>query len=344
MSTNAFRQISSVLVVMVVCAAVPQFAAAQTAAQKTAAADAKFTEGQNLMAASRFAEACEAFERSQAIEASIGTLMNIANCREKNGQLATASRLFADGAEQLRSGTDPDSVALRKVCNDRVASLKPRLSRLTVRVAADQPDGFELRRGDAVTPSAQWGQAVPVDGGTYQLTATAPGHQPWSESITVKNEGDSVEAEVPVLTAVAAEAPAKIDVTARSTTPEKPSQIVPISLGVGALVLGGVAIGLDVNARGIYDDSVATMDRANDVGGDPILEKESEDLWKKAKTRRYVAQGVAVAAAGCAGVAVYLYIRNRGKESSATARTLTPLLGPGAEGGGVAGLQLTGGW
>lgn len=354
MSPKASRQIWNVLVVVMICAAAPHLAAAQTAAQKTAQADAFFTEGQNLMSANRFAEACEAFERSQAVEASTGTLINLANCREKNGQLATANKLFSDSAAQLRDSKDPNSAAFLKVCTDRLAALKPRLSFVTLRVAANQPTGFQLRRGDVIIPPDQWNQPQPIDGGTHQLSATAPGHQPWSESVTLKNEKDSREVGVPVL-APEVDTSAKVEIPRQPVTPppassdKGPSQILPIGLGVGALVLGGAAIGLDFNARGIQDDAVAKMNEANDddteASRKPGLVAESNDLHEKAKTRRYIAQGIGVAAIGCAGAAVYLYIRNRGKESSATAqRSITPMWGVDGEGGGVAGMQLSGSW
>lgn len=358
MSLKASRQIWSVLVVVMICAAAPRLAAAQTAAQKTAQAEAFFTEGQNLMTASRFAEACEAFERSQAVEASIGTLINLANCREKNGQLATAQKLFSDSANQLRDSKDPNSAAFLKVCNDRLAALKPRLSAVTFRVAANQPTGFQLRRGDVVIPPDQWNQPQPIDGGTHQLSATAPGHQPWSESVTIKNEKDSREVGVPALapeidTTTKVEIPRQPVSEPPPPSPRGPSQLLPIGLGAGALVLGVGAIVLDVNAQGIQDDAEAKMDEANDISrnggrGSPQyiqLVDDSDSLHGKAKTRRYLAQGIGVAALGCAGAAVYLYIRNRGEERTATAqRSITPMWGVDSEGGGVAGMQLSGSW
>jgi hypothetical protein len=352
MSTNAFRQISSVLVMVVICAAAPGLAAAQTPAQKTAQAEEFFNEGLKQMSVGRFAEACTAFERSQSIEASIGTLMNLANCREKNGQLATAMQLFSDSAEQLRGATDPDSAALRKVSTDRAAALKPRVSRLTLRIAADQPDGFELRVGDTVIPNAEWNQSQPLDGGTHQVSAAAPGHQPWSESVTVANEGDNRELGVPLLVPQV-DTGAQLEVPRRPLPapppPSGPSQILPISLGVGALVFGAGAIVLDLNARGIQDDAVAKMDEANTYPRGSIERNDraaaSQDLHDKAVLRRYIAQGIGVAAIGCAGAAVYLYLRNRGEESTATAqRSITPMWGVDGEGGGVAGMQLSGSW
>jgi hypothetical protein len=333
----------------------PSLAVAQPAKPstnaRTAQADAAFTRGKDLMAAEKFAEACVAFEESQRIDPRVPTLMNHANCREKNAQLATASRLFSEVVEQLRNATDPDSLALRNVSSDRVASLAPRLSYLTLKVTGS-PAGLELRRGDALLPAAQWNQAVPVDGGTYLLTASAPGQQPWTSTITVRPEGDKQTVEVPALAAEPSSSAPIVEVrdpvTASST--RKPSlywMALPVAAGVASVVLGVVALGHYGDANDLHDRD---LEARNPDGSESPL---SEALWyasndEMAQARTWgIASGVTATVGVGLGIGLYVLRHRDAKESSsATARapTFSPLLQPDRAGGGVAGLQLTGGW
>jgi hypothetical protein len=326
-------------------------ASAQPTNAKTSQADAAFTRGKDLMAAEKFAEACVAFEESQRIDPRVPTLMNHANCREKNAQLATASRLFSQVVEQLRTATDPDSLALRKVSADRVAGLAPRLSYLTLKVT-DSPAGLELRRDDAVIPAAQWNQALPVDGGTYQLTASAPGQQPWTSTVTVRNEGDKQTVEVPALVAEPASSAPIVEVrdVATASPSRKPALYwiaVPIAVTVGSLALGAVALGHygDANDLHAKDEAARNPDGSESPVSRPIWEKSNDEM-SKARTWGIVA-GVGATVGVGLGIGLYVLRHRDAKESSSTtarAPTFSPLLQPDRAGIGLAGLQLSGGW
>src|SRR5688572_5007835 len=72
------------------------------AADAKAKAESLFRQGRELMAGGRYAEACAAFDSSQKYDPSTATLFNQADCREKNGQLATAWGLFVEAERQTR--------------------------------------------------------------------------------------------------------------------------------------------------------------------------------------------------------------------------------------------------
>jgi hypothetical protein len=74
-----------------------------------------FRQGRDLLAAGKVAEACSAFEESQKLEPAVTTLFNLAGCREKLGQFATAWGLFLDTARQTRSAADAASQQLHDV-------------------------------------------------------------------------------------------------------------------------------------------------------------------------------------------------------------------------------------
>ena len=163
-------------------------------------ADALFRQGKVLMAAGKLEEACAAFDASQQLDPAVPTLLNQANCRERNGQLATAWGLFLEVERQTRAFSDLASQQMHKTATDRAARLEPRLSTLRIQVPADSRiDGLEiLRNGDVLEP-ATWNQALPIDGGTYTIVARAPGDARWSSTVVVAAEHDARTLDVPNL-------------------------------------------------------------------------------------------------------------------------------------------------
>src|ERR1043165_7438851 len=77
--------------------------AAPAHAQSKAQAEVLFRRGVELMDAGKVDEACDAFEDSQKLDPVTSTLLNLAACREKRGQLATAWGLFLEAERETRS-------------------------------------------------------------------------------------------------------------------------------------------------------------------------------------------------------------------------------------------------
>ena len=298
----AFPTSASILALVLLAARVH----AQT---PTAQAEALFEQGKKLMETGRTAEACDAFETSQRIDAAVTTLLNIAACREKNGQLATAWGVFVDVERQTRGSTS--LVPLHDVAAKRSSALEPRLSKLTI-AAASPPDRLTITRDGARVERATWSFALPVDGATYSIVAQAPGYVEWRSTVEVAREGANVVVHVPALVAVA--------------PPLPPSKLPAILTGAGAIVLGGVALGFELSARSVYSDAEAEADNAR-----------QSSLWDSANRRRHVAQAFGVAALAASGVAVFLYLRSTRTSSTHTA--MVPVLAPGA-----AGVAWTGTW
>ena len=155
-----------------------------------------------------------------------------------------------------------------------------------------------LRGGEPVDPGA-WNRALPVDGGTYQITARAPGNAEWSSTITVGNDHDVKTIEIPRLKAVALEPPPVHPARPGEPAPgpqQARSKAVPLVVGGAAIALAGGALGFELWARSTNSQS--------------LDEKTSNDrrisLWHSANTKRYVAEGLGVASLGAAGVAVWL--------------------------------------
>jgi hypothetical protein len=182
----------TVALAVAAAALAPRPAHAQSA---EAEAEALFREGKRLMAKGETAKACEKLEASERIDPAFGAELNLADCREKNGQLATAWAVFLKAAATAKhAGNTQGYIEARK----RAAALEPRLVYLTIVVPADsRVDGLVIKRNDTAVDAALWNQRIPVDPAEYTISGEAPGHEPWSTSVLVKTKDKKVE--VPVL-------------------------------------------------------------------------------------------------------------------------------------------------
>jgi tetratricopeptide (TPR) repeat protein len=280
-----------------------------------AQAEVLFRQARDLLAAGKVAEACSAFEESQNLESTVNTLLNLAACREKLGQFASAWGHFLEAVRQTRTATDARTQQLRDVAQARAQKLEPRVSKLTINVPQhSQVDGLEITRGTERVNPGLWNRALPIDGGTYTITARAPGSSPWSTEITVAPESDTRTVEIPDLRNLPrdVEGPAPRRVEARTeqsaAPPLAPGRVVPLVIGAGGLVLLGSGLGFELWARSQYDSAKA--ERTNQARRD--------SLYDAANTRRYVAQALAVSGVVAGGVAVWLYLRGRSEHAAAT--------------------------
>ncbi len=171
-------------------------AAPRAHAQAHPAAEQLFRDGKELMKAGKLAEACAAFEASEKTEHNVATVMNAADCREKNHQYAAAWALFLQADSNTRG--DASKAALNATAKKRVAALEPRLSFLTINVPDEsRVEGLEVTRDGALVDPVEWNRSIPVDGGAHVVAGKAPGHESWSTTVTVAAEKDKQAVEVP---------------------------------------------------------------------------------------------------------------------------------------------------
>jgi hypothetical protein len=273
---------------------------------QSAEAQARFDDGARLMKAGKLDEACAAFETSNRLEPRAGTLLRLGECREANHQLAAAWSAYQDA---LTKATDPKKKAF---ATGRIKILEPKLSHLTLSVTASaRVTGLEIKRDGAPVDQGLWNVAVPVNGGDYAITATAPGHVAWSTTVTVPIERGQISVDVPVL----AEAPAA-PAPPPETKPAPPSrEEPPVVHGtftarrkIAVVVLGG---GVAATVVGVVlgSSSYSKRDQAYALCPDPAAycarSADANSLISTAHTRAIEADvsfGVAAAAAAVAGL------------------------------------------
>jgi hypothetical protein len=158
-------------------------ALAEPAAEEPTVADARFHDGKRLLRDGQITAACDAFADSQRLDANIATLLSLADCRERNRELAEALALFTAAIDQAAEVADQPSFL--RVATRRAARLRRQVSRLALDVRADgAAPGFTLRLDGEPLATAARDRIVLIDPGTHTITASADGAAPWSVSVT----------------------------------------------------------------------------------------------------------------------------------------------------------------
>lgn len=233
-------------------AAMLTLAAAGEARADAASADALFEEGRRLMGEKRYLEACAKFEGSYKEEPTLGTLLNLANCREVAGQLATAWARWGEAEARARqAGDDRQSLA-----RERREALVPRLPKLTIAVINPRP-GLSVLRDDTELASGSFGSALPIDPGTHVVQVVrADGVLHRQEIQVAEAQQLRVELDLAQIEAAAPKEPPKREpVRVVTITPEdydpgagqRTAGWVTTGFGgaavIAGFVLGGVALG-----------------------------------------------------------------------------------------------------
>jgi hypothetical protein len=292
-----------------------------------AQAEVLFRQGRDLIAAGKIVEACNAFAESQKLQPDISTLLNLAGCREKAGAFATAWGLFLDAERQTR-GVDGTSQQLHTSAVDHAQKLEARVSKLTVNVPRQsQIDGLEVKRGDEPVDAALWNRALPIDGGTYTVTAHAPGTSTWSTTITIGREADTKTIDIPDLRNLPRDVtpapPTLVAPSSDSPVPVQPQHhgdasppnlVLPIAVGGGAVALLGGALAFDLWGDSMYSDAKSEI----------TSQSRRNSLYDSANDKRYVAMGLLCGGIAAAGAVVWFYIRGRHEDRDAVTVVPTP--------------------
>ena len=240
-----------------VCAALSASAPAAAQAPAThdrAAAQALFDAGRDLMDKGQYAAACKKFEASLRSDPAAGTVLNLANCYEKAGRLASAWERFEEAQEKLAPGDDRLSVA-----KERAAALKARLPKLELTLDGDAPQGTQVFRDDVLVDPGALGVAIPVDPGAHRIVVKAPGHVDAEVSVDAR-EGKTTRqvlsiGAVGTSSSSSGAAPPAADEGGSWWTGKR----------VGGVVLGGagvvgLAVGFGMGAAAISDKSTVSQD------------------------------------------------------------------------------------
>lgn len=249
--------------------------AAPAAHAQSAEAEVLFREGRRLIKAGKLEAGCDKIEASEKLESSVGTLLNLGDCREQAGRYASAWAAFkkAESTAKIRGGDEKR----RNEASKRALRLEPKLSQLVIMVPT-KISGLVVKRDDEVIDAAMWSTPLPLDPDTYTVTAEAPGYKPWKTEVNVGTKLRRVVVTVPMLErapepvraqeklaptelpAAAVVIPPPAVVVEKRSSPSMWTTSRKVALGVGVLGLAAAGTGVYFGMR-----SKDLEDRANEV-------------------------------------------------------------------------------
>jgi hypothetical protein len=298
------RWIATLFVTLAILAAAP------AAHAQSAEAEMLFREGRRLVKAGKLEAGCDKIEASEKLESSVGTLLNLGDCREKAGRYASAWAAFkkAESTAKVRGGDEKR----RNEASKRALALESKLSQLVIMVPG-RVSGLVVKRDDEVIDPAMWNTPLPLDPETYTIVAEAPGYKPWRTEVNVGTRLRRVVVTVPTLERAPTPIPAPSDKLAPTELPTvvPPVTVVEkrsspsmwtasrkVAIGVGVLGLAAAGTGVYFGMR-----SKDLEDRANEVCPGTICDDpnalddndRAQDYARNANIL-YVAGGALVAA------------------------------------------------
>jgi hypothetical protein len=276
-----------------------------------ARADAAFEEGREFFDQGRFKEACEKFELSMQLDPSPGTLLNLGNCYEPQGDLVRALETFERAFADAQRTTDLRRKELwTDAARERIASLSRRVPQLTLRGVP--PNGrVALDR----KPLERTSGALRINPGHHAVEVSAPGKRAFTRDFDIAS-GQRLAMNIPELEADVASgsepAPAAPSAPARRTDESGGSRYAPwpyVLGGAGAVFLGAaLATGLTANSR---QNKLERECDSNDICP-PSLETTRDS----AETLALLTDVFWITGAVAAGVGVTLFVLDASRESS----------------------------
>lgn len=134
---------------------------ARPAVADVGSADQLFTQAKQLMSEGKIAAACAKFEASYDADPALGALLNLADCLERDGRLASAFGRWGDAVSVAQRKGDERVTYAR----ERREALQPKLSFVTLEVQGKSEEELFVYKGDTRLSAGAYGTALPTDPG-----------------------------------------------------------------------------------------------------------------------------------------------------------------------------------
>lgn len=279
-------------------------------ARDPVAAEALFDEARAASAQGDYAKACDKLTESQRLDPAPGTLLNLGDCKERLGLVASAWQLFREAAD-LFASTHADEARVR-FARQRASALEPRLAQLEIVLAAAAPSARVVRDGVELG-GASLGATLPLDPGAHVVVVHAVGHKDARFEIRVA-EGETKSLRVGVGPAL--EAPV--------AQPE--GSAAPRAIGIALLGLSVAGIGVGAVTGGMTLDRKATVAESCH---DQLCNPAGVDAASQGRSLATVSTVTFIGGAACLALGAYLTIRGP-RWAGAPPLTVQPAAGPAA--------------
>lgn len=327
------RMMSALVIAATVSTGYPRIARCE---DKAAALDL-FNAAKKDMDAKNYVEACRKLEVARKHDPSLdGVVLNLAKCYEEQGKWASAWGMYRDSLVRAQKANRPERVELAK---KGIAATEPKISRVTVKVAAPTP-GLEVRRDDNTLDAGELGIPLPIDPGEHTLTATAPGKTTWTTKFTIAPTAESRTIDVPALESVPLPPSPSPSASSSPTIPTRDTPLRPpsspvggyVALGVGGVLLAG-GVGAHFIARSSYDDYKAGCAEQTSPTCEDSAGRSKVQTWQ---TVSLVAGSAGLVALGI-GVVLLVSHKSNGTSPATASIVAAPSIGTSS-----AGLSLSG--
>jgi hypothetical protein len=222
------------------------------------AATELFKQGREAMSGGDYKTACPKFAESLRLDAKVGTLLNLAECEEKLGQIAGARQHLQRAIDLARASND-DRLAM---ATSRYAALDKRVPRLRVSLSPGAPPGSVVKRDAVTLAQGSLGAELPVDPGEHVVIVSAPGYEAKTFKVDLA-EAEHREISVePGAVEVAADGTKSAGASDRGAHASTGSSVRTwglvvgglgvVSLGIGA-VFGGMALSKNSDSKATCD-------------------------------------------------------------------------------------------
>lgn len=293
-------------------------------------ADSLFKQGKKLMGEKKYSEACEAFEKSQALDPGIGTQLNIAKCFEDWGKLSRALKAYRAAEKMANDAHDSRADKIQGLITD----LEPQVPRLTIHT----PKGAST---DKVTidgaPAGDLSVPLTLDPGPHTIVyPNAEGHTK-TKVVPVERGGSSdVTLDLPTAATTVVDSnpppPPPPPPPPAQADPGHGYKLAAYAVGGAGIVAIGVSSYLTLSARSQYNDALKAHCGGMTNGCDAVGLTDTHDARHKANIATIVFSAGLAAVGG--GVALYLLAPSHHAEKpDEAALYLVPSVSP--EGGGL---------
>ena len=307
-------------------------------------ADALFRSGLEQMRAGRYETACPMLARSYQLDPLPGALFTEADCEAAWGKAATAIehyQAFVNALTLLPADRRAKFDERRSLALEKIASLAPLASELTIDVSLAPPASLVVKRNGMALDRAAYGVSKRVDPGQYAVIAEMDGKVVWERRVNLA-PGDKARVDVPWL-----ESPK----SAPAITPPGPAagaggaMTQPSAASGGsttrtlAYFAGGIGIG--GLAAGIITGVIALNEKATIDENCPMRQcnAKGRDAVESARASAMVSTvGFSVGLAGAVGATVLWLTSDRAKKNDEATGGVHPLVMADGR-GGMLGLQ-----
>lgn len=239
-------------VALVLALGVAPAASAEPAADRKA--EALFREGRALLERGDVARGCARLAASLEIVRRASTVLNLADCDERQGHLVSSVARWQQGIAML-----PASDVRVAVARERLAAVRKRIPRVTVRLTGALPERGSVAVDGAPIPRAEVEGDHQLDPGPHELVATLPGRGEVRRSFTLEEaERRALVLDVGEPQAVAVAPPP------RSSGGLRTAGFVLGGVGLASLAVGAVTGALTIDKKRIVDEN-CTAAACNDV-------------------------------------------------------------------------------